>query len=99
MKYDNLENKKFGKLTVKLKTDDKLYTKSGNEVKGVKYYCDCECGVQNVLTTGSILNNGNKLSCGCMKVGGSNKIDLTGLRIGNLVVIKEIKNNNTSSAL
>jgi hypothetical protein len=52
-------NKKYGKLTVKEKVWDE-------KVKETRYKCICDCG-KNTLASGTQLNKGTKISCGCAK--------------------------------
>jgi hypothetical protein len=72
----NLENKVFGKLTVKTlnKIDDR-----SNYI----WNCVCECGNKCLASTHQ-LNNKRKRSCGC---GRAKTIDITGNKYGELTVL------------
>ncbi len=55
----NLINKRFGKLIVIKKAENKLpYSNS------IAWVCLCDCG-NEIITTTSALNSGNTTSCGC----------------------------------
>lgn len=56
--HENLEGRKFGKLTVK----------NFNGIKKERAYwlCKCECGNEKI-TSGKLLKNGNCISCGCVQ--------------------------------
>lgn len=55
----DLIGQRFGKLTVKTKTDKRQYEK-------VIWECQCDCGNIVYLNTGR-LTSGNDISCGCIK--------------------------------
>lgn len=81
---------KYGKLTVIKDMPDK----NGKRI----VLCYCDCGNDKIVKLNDI-RQGKVLSCGCYKQekSSSKAIDLTGCRIGRLVVIKraERKNNRT----
>lgn len=83
-KYNNLIGKRFGRLLVIEKCEER---KNGCIV----WKCKCDCGnFKNVPST--YLLNGLTRSCGCLRVDSSKKRfkkDLTGMRFGRLTVIKE----------
>lgn len=55
---------KFGKLQVKIRTDDYV---SPQGYHFAKWVCECDCG--NIITArGDSLKNGHTKSCGCMRV-------------------------------
>lgn len=77
----------FGRLTV--------IRRVHYESKATKWLCQCSCGNETVVTTGSLQSN-NTTSCGCVrKESVSNRylIDLTGRVIGNWTVIKRAPQN------
>lgn len=77
MAVENLIGKRFGKLIVE--------EYSGKNEKG--YYlwkCRCDCG-NYAIVNGKSLRNGHTKSCGCIH----KAKDLTGLKFGNLTVIKK----------
>lgn len=59
MKSNDLTGKKFGKLTVLGKTEER---KNGN----ICWHCICECG-NSVIVRTTNLNSGNTKSCGCVQ--------------------------------
>lgn len=85
-KLKDLTGKKFGKLTVLERT---------NEKKGAYYYwlCICECGNTHKAHGGG-LRNGKIKSCGCLvKESAAPRLkNLIGKRFGNLTVIKRTDN-------
>ena len=84
----DLKGKKFGKLTVIEKTDEK------NRL-GIVWKCKCDCG--NVIdVVSSCLLSPKRLgiikSCGCSNLPNTNFVDLTGKRYNRLLVIKRLEN-------
>ncbi len=77
-----LAGKKFGKLTVVRKASEK------NPYGAVLWVCKCDCGKSKKVTTAN-LNGGFTISCGCLRRERGDFVDLTGLRFGRLLVIKE----------
>jgi hypothetical protein len=69
MKYNNLTDKVFGKLTV-------VEEAGRNKFKKILWKCQCECGNTTIVASGSLVT-GNTTSCGCTggnyKHGGANK--------------------------
>lgn len=86
-KYQNLINKRFGKLTV-LELSDK--TKSNSKTRLWK--CKCDCG-SIIYKSTRVLNESIKLnktlSCGCMR-----KSNLIGKNFGDYEVVKFLFSNN-----
>lgn len=74
-KYDGLEGKKFNKLTIIKRTEEKKYF----------YDCICDCGNKVSVSQYNIVS-GNTKSCGCSCV--ERKKDLTGRKFGKLTAIK-----------
>ena len=78
----DLTGQRFGRL-VALKPAEKR--KSGY----VMWECKCDCG-NTIITIGSNLRNGSKLSCGCLqkeRAATRATIDITGQRFGELVAL------------
>lgn len=79
-KYDNLDGKKFNKLTVIKRTD------------GRRYFYDCKCDCGNEVSVNQYnLVSGTTKSCGCSAIK-----DIAGKRFGKCVAIKSLdkrKNN------
>jgi len=82
--------KRFGKLAVIKQINNKYKTKNDTIRNGRVFECLCDCGNKCIALAGDLIN-GDKKSCGCLKSGGHNKIDLTGKVFGNLTVLKETK--------
>lgn len=57
--FIDLTGKKFGRLTVKYKFDEKI----NNQIVWV---CDCDCGTKDVKVIGRNLRDGCTKSCGCL---------------------------------
>ena len=57
-KFENLINKKFGKLIVVKRVEN-------NKFNQAQWLCQCECGNELVINTNS-LKSGNTKSCGCL---------------------------------
>ncbi len=88
-KLINLVGKKFGRLTVVSRAENKRHLTAWN--------CVCECG-NTVVVTGSNLKSGHTKSCGCYDREMTSQrsknmlIDLAGLRFGRLVVLNREPN-------
>ena len=79
----DLTGKRFGKLVVIKRTI------APNGAREAYWECQCDCGnITNVR--GTHLRQGKIVSCGCYGKG-YNRKDLTGLRFGKLLVIKEVE--------
>ena len=81
--FDSLVGKTFGRLTVLSRADKPIGVKGGDAY----WTCRCECG-KEVVVMGKSLKNGTTKSCGCYKHEKNIK-DLTGMRFGKLVVLKQ----------
>lgn len=57
-KFLNLEGKKIGRWSVLAKSAER------DSAGSVKWMCECECGVKS-LVSGTSLNTGTSVSCGC----------------------------------
>lgn len=79
---EDLTGKKFGKLLVKKRIENKVYP-NGKTV--IQWLCQCDCGKTCTAITGS-LKNGSKKSCGCLH----NKLELKGQRSGKLVALERL---------
>lgn len=83
----DLSGQKFGRLTV-------LHPTEGQDGKGMRWHCKCECGNEIDVIAGS-LTSGNTKSCGCLKKENAYftqfKLNLVGQRFGKLLVIEETK--------
>lgn len=89
--YLDLTGQKFGKLTVKERTNVPEYIKNKERVY---WLCDCDCGGTLIAST-SNLRGGRSWHCGCEKISRMKRIftkDLTGQRFGRLVVLKQDNN-------
>lgn len=65
MKIIDLTGKKFGKLTVLERAEDKIsVSKSGKQTKQVQWLCQCECGNTIIMPRTKLVSN-NNVSCGC----------------------------------
>lgn len=82
----NLQGQRFERLTV-----TKRYV--ANELDGVYWYCDCDCGEKDIISSSKNLLSGHKKSCGCLHKENNTRdkperiVDLTGKRFGKLTVI------------
>jgi hypothetical protein len=72
-----LTGKRFGKLTV--------ISRSDNKNKHIQWNCVCECGKRSIVNS-SNLKRGHTKSCGCLR---DEYVDLTGQRFGKLTVISK----------
>lgn len=79
----DLVGKRFGKLLVIEKTDERYNN-------GVVWKCICDCGNEFFAPTGA-LNAGMKVSCGC-----KHPANLTGKRFGKLVALEPTKERRNS---
>ena len=85
----NISGKKFGKLLAIKETSERLTTKTGKKRKGRVYECKCDCGSDCLVYYTDLINSVKK-SCGCIKIGGHNKKNLSNKRFGKLLVKKEV---------
>lgn len=88
--FNNLLNKKFGRLTVIEKTDQR--TKN----RAIIWKCQCECGNIHFISSDTLLNQ-HVQSCGCLqreraKEAGKAGIDLLNKKFGKLTPIKLLTN-------
>jgi uncharacterized protein YlzI (FlbEa/FlbD family) len=81
--FKNLENKKYGRLTV--------ISLSHFEQKSAYWNCKCECG-KSVVTRSATLNFGQIRSCGCLKSQHLVK-NIVGQKFGKYLVVKRLKNS------
>ena len=101
--FIDLTGKKFGKLTVLELDHKKQTIYSNGRKRTFHYWkCRCDCG-NEVVRSGNSLRNGDTKSCGCNQIfqnrathnlkksknikSNTRKIDLTGKRVGKLVVL------------
>lgn len=85
-KFIDLTGRRFGKLVVLCKTDER------DAAGGVMWLCRCDCGKEKAISSNS-LRRGLSKSCGCQQIVME---DLTGQRFGRLVVTSLDKYNTTS---
>ena len=88
--WKDLAGKRFGKLTVIEKTDERISNQ-------IVWRCKCDCG-NTVRATSSHLFSGHTTSCGCAR-DGINRIDLTGKRFGRLVVLGPTEKRSGNSVV
>ena len=74
----NLEGLKFGNLTVKSSAPDII--KSNGRIYPA-WYCDCDCGTKNYITTTERLRSGKYKSCGCLNKSNQFKIHRNNYKI------------------
>ena len=89
---------KFGRLTVIREKSIEEYQSKKRPC--VQWYCNCDCGTNDVLVDGTQLRRGHVSSCGCYNKEVStfhNSADLTGMRFGKLIVIKQVDSQNNRS--
>lgn len=89
-----LIGKKIGYLTILSRGNGK-YVGKKNPKKRITYLCVCDCGKQiEILGSNLIRTKPNSTSCGCKFLESTkyNFRDLTGLKFGQLLVIKRSKN-------
>lgn len=94
--FKDLTNKRFGRLTVIRRVDDKILP---SEKHQTMFECKCDCG-NIIITSSGRLMSGKTKSCGCLakEVNSKNHfVDLTGQRFGRLVVIKRVDDHVTPS--
>lgn len=87
--FKDLTGKKFGRLTVIRRVENRPRSPSG-KAGNTRYECKCECG-KTVVVDGGSLNSGVIKSCGCLKAEYASKLnfkDLTGQKFGRLTVIE-----------
>lgn len=87
----DLSGQKFGKLTVLRQAEDHI-TKRG--IHTAAWLCQCDCGSDPKVITGSDLKKGSTISCGCYrKYSGKVKVgkDLTGKKFGRWEVIEQVE--------
>lgn len=58
-KFEDLTGQKFNRLTVIKRAD--------NIGKHTAWYCNCDCGIADVIVTSDNLKSGHVKSCGCLK--------------------------------
>ena len=63
-KFKDLTGLRFGRLVV-IKQGDTYISSSGR--KRIKWYCNCDCGTEDVLIFGDNLTSNHTQSCGCFK--------------------------------
>ena len=88
-KFVDLTGKKFGKLTVIKRIE--------NKGKLIYWLCKCDCG-NYVEVSGGNLKSNQVTSCGCARKG-SKIIDLSNRRFGRLIAIKNIGTNKHNQAI
>lgn len=65
IKFIDLTNKKFGRLTVVKRGEN--YISPNKKSQESQWWCKCDCGNENlVLVRGNFLRNGHTQSCGCL---------------------------------
>lgn len=86
MIYENLKDRKYGKLTA--------IERAGTDKNGrALWRCSCECGGEKI-TDALSLKRGDCKSCGCIRPNHGVRgefVDLSGERFGKLTVIKRVK--------
>lgn len=90
MGAEDLCGKRFGKLTVLRKTEQK---RKGSFL----WLCECECG-NTILLERYKIERGLVQSCGCARKGKNTK-DLKGMRIGHLQVVRRLDEKKGSCYL
>lgn len=86
MKFIDLTNMRFGRLTV-IKKYGKIYGRS------IAWQCKCDCGKEKIIARTSLINS-NTQSCGCLASETHSEFskkfvkDLTGLKFGKIFVLK-----------
>lgn len=58
--FIDLTGKKFGRLTVVKRANN-------DKTQHIRWYCDCDCGKQNIIVYGQALKSGSQVSCGCYR--------------------------------
>ena len=90
---------KYGRLTVVSEKDISEYP--NRKRKCVQWYCDCDCGTQNILVDGIQLRRGHVQSCGCYNREMSTKkntVSIIGNTYGKLTVIKQVPKPKINSS-
>lgn len=84
LRTKEMVGKKFNRLTVISKVEEQ------DRYRQNFYTCRCDCG-KITKTRGYALRNGSIKSCGCLakEVNSNRAIDLTGVKVGRLLVIKK----------
>ena len=82
---EDIIGRRFNKLLVLSWAEPKL-RKNGSKDRCVK--CLCDCG-NTMAVTPARLRSGHVKSCGCIRLQGNRRVDLTGQKIGRLTVIEE----------
>lgn len=59
-KFKDLTGQKFGKLTV-------IKRAPNNKNNRAQWYCNCDCGKENIIVLSNSLLSGRTLSCGCLQ--------------------------------
>lgn len=81
-KFKDLTGMRFGRLTVKEKTDKR------NSARNIIWKCKCDCGNETYVSTSS-LKSGHTRSCGCIiKEAKPTHKDLSGQKFNNLQVLE-----------
>lgn len=62
-RFNDLTGKRYGRLTVIERTDDKIY----GHRKAPRYLCKCDCGNMTKVCA-EYLRSGETKSCGCLRV-------------------------------
>ena len=85
----DLTGKHFGRWTVLYETPKRTKNRQ------IIWHCKCQCGNEKDVD-GYTLRSGQSKSCGCLqkefasKIGGQNKVDITGQRFGKLIALYPI---------
>lgn len=85
-RYEDLTGKKYGKLTVLCKSEEKI----GNRIS---WKCLCDCGNEKIVP-GYCLKCGSVKSCGCLK---TDYNDLSGKKFGHITIIKRVQDRYKSN--
>lgn len=89
-KREDLLGKRFGKLVVIKRENDRVNLKT--KYRESYWRCRCDCG-NEVVVRHTNLKKGHTKSCGCLLFEEKERMDLTGKRFGKLVVLEESKSN------
>lgn len=90
-KFKDLTGKKFGKLTIIKRAEDRFTT--GGKRKTM-WLCRCDCGNIITVTTNRLTTNHTR-SCGCLPSGTPK--DLTGMKFGRLTALERVEDEYTPS--
>ena len=85
-RYEDLTGKKYGKLTVLCKSEEKI----GNRIS---WKCLCDCGNEKIVP-GYCLKCGSVKSCGCLR---TDYNDLSGKKFGHITIIKRVQDRYKSN--